>query len=1212
MNQFPYRDQDYAFGQMMLTLRMAIGLTQAELARKLHVSRRTVGSWEAGSKYPKLENLKQFITLAVENRAFTGDSQVDEIRTLWKASQQKVLFDEAWLTALLSHMQTQHLTATQPASDTRLPERPMVDWGDALSVPSFYGRKRELALLKEWVIAERCQVISILGLGGIGKSALAIKLMHEVAEDFDIVIWRSMRDLLYCERLSMDLVQIFTPHLPSSAHETFEQRLAIIAETFRNKRVLLVIDNLETALQEGENVGYVRPGYEGLERFLRHISQTTHQSCVLLTSREKSAVLAAQEGRQSPVRTLRLSHLESEACNQLLAERDVVGSNQERIQLVKAYAGNPLALKIVAQTIVDLFGGEIGQFLEHGEVIFGGIRKLLHEQFVRISHLEQTVLLWLAIMREPATLDELLSLVATPLSRSRLLEALESLHARSLIERGHRQSSFTLQSVVLEYATTQLIAEATQELQSGQFNRLLQHGLEVAQAREYIRQTQERLIIMPILAELSSRHLQNADVENILLDLLDQLRVRPPKEQGYAPANIITMLNLLRGNLNNLDLSHLALRNMHLQNVQIQDSSLVKAIIQDTIFTETFDALTGLAVSPDGIYWAASCTRGEIRLWSASGLTLNRVWQAHSDMIWALVFSPDGSTLLSGSWDGMLKLWNVADDRMIWGARHGSYINSVAFSPDGQSVASSGTDAAVRLWDVANGTEYDVLPHPAPVTSVVWSPDQRHIATGDIDGVLRLWEVHTEESVICVQALSAHTNWIDGLAFSPDSQTLASASWDGTVKLWTMPDAQLKQTLQGHSDQVSRVAWSTDGRLLASSSRDTSIRIWDAEQENYRAMLRGHTASAKGLVFTPDNRLLSGSEDGTLRVWDISNGACVRTIYGYTASLYDVDWDPGSTQLVSGSTDALVTIYDTTEASSPLALAGHIGVVLSSVWSPDGRYLATSEWNNIIRLWDARTGNCLHVLHHPDTESNFIYGLAWSPDSKYLACGTNQRGALLWDVTNGQLLREEQNFPTWIRPVAWHPDGTFIAGGGDNGIVYIWNASNDRVLHKLEGHSSMITSIAYSPDGTLLASGSSSQNGGELFIWDTKSGQLQDTFIEESGIVCAVAWGIDANQIITGGGDGKLRWWDIQTATHHLLQGDHQGTVQALRRSPDGKKLASAGDDGKIMLWDLQTSQYIKSLRRDRPYERLDITGIQGLNKVQKATLATLGAVQTL
>src|SRR5207244_6087528 len=133
------------------------------------------------------------------------------------------------------------------------------------------------------------------------------------------------------------------------------------------------------------------------------------------------------EGSRWPVRALRLARLEADACQQLLAEKGVAGSTSEQTRLIEAYAGNPLALKIVAQTIVELFGGEIAPFLEQGEVVFGGVRELLDEQYARLSALEQSVLLWLAILREPVNLQELMAVLGVPLPRSQVVEAVDGL-----------------------------------------------------------------------------------------------------------------------------------------------------------------------------------------------------------------------------------------------------------------------------------------------------------------------------------------------------------------------------------------------------------------------------------------------------------------------------------------------------------------------------------------------------------------------------------------------------------------------------------------------------------------------------------------------------------------------------------------------------------------------------------------------------------------
>src|SRR6266852_4387088 len=696
-----YRERDYAFGQLILTVRTKLKLTQTELAEKLGVRRRAVIDWEGGLTYPTADHLKHFVTLALEHRVFSTGREAEEIRALWQAARQKVLLDEVWLGGLLSDIQPLPASRLGEESDviTHASASPFksgrrVDWGNAPDVASFYGREWELDLLAEWLVEERCRVVSVLGQGGIGKSALATKVMHHVAKSFEVVIWRSLRDVPSCEALLDSCLQVLAPQGLSDASSSIEKRQDLLLECLRNRRVLLVYDNVESFLEEGEESGRMRADYEGFARVLRRVAETEHQSCWQLTSREKSSELVPLEGSRAPVRALRLARLDAEACQQLLAEKGVAGSTSEHLQLIEAYAGNPLALKIVARTIVELFEGQIAPFLEQGEVVFGGVRELLDEQYARISALEQSVLLWLAILREPVTLQELLAVLSVPLPRSQVLQAVESLHRRSLLERGQRQGSFTLHAVVMEYVTTRLIAEVTGEIKQGHFSRLIEHGLELAPCKEYVRQTQQRLIVAPILAGLRRSYPLRTALEERLLALLNELRQREDSAQGYGPANLLALLRELRGHLRGLDLSHLVLRSAYLQEVEMQDTTLAGAMLQDCVWMSTFGSIWAVAISHEGKYWAAGNRRGEVWVWADQ--TLHQVWQAHTDIVPFLSFSPDGLRLASGSYDGMVKVWEVERGALLWSGSHTSNISGLAYSPDGTIVASGGRDATVR------------------------------------------------------------------------------------------------------------------------------------------------------------------------------------------------------------------------------------------------------------------------------------------------------------------------------------------------------------------------------------------------------------------------------------------------------------------------------------------------------------------------------------
>src|SRR5437868_9070412 len=451
VKRYSYGERDYAFGQLMLTLRMRLGLTQADLAEVLHVHRRAVAGWEAGSSYPKADHLKELIALGVRVSAFAAGREEEEIRALWKAAHQKVLLDEAWLRDLLAPAASVPLSppagtlAAQAAAEPVASRR--VNLVEALDVSHFAGREVEVAELSRWMVQERCRLVALLGMGGIGKSTLASLLGSLLAAHFEAVLWRSVRDAPSCQELVADCITFFSETPPAAFPTSLEQRINQLLTRLQTHRCLLVLDNLETLLASGDREGGYLQGYEGYERLIQRLAESAHQSCVLLTSREKPREIEPLEGIRAPVRSLALAGMAEQAGHDLLTDKGLSGTPAAWQRLVASYAGNPLALKIVAQAISDLFNGNLDRFLQEGELIFNGVRPVLRQQVGRLSPLEHLLLTWLAMLREWTQLDTLVQVLHPRVLRSQVLEALEALSRRSLLERG-QQASFDLQSVV--------------------------------------------------------------------------------------------------------------------------------------------------------------------------------------------------------------------------------------------------------------------------------------------------------------------------------------------------------------------------------------------------------------------------------------------------------------------------------------------------------------------------------------------------------------------------------------------------------------------------------------------------------------------------------------------------------------------------------------------------------------------------------------------
>jgi transcriptional regulator with XRE-family HTH domain len=466
-----YRDEvrDFDFADRALALRQRAGMTQRELADRLGVNYKAIGTWEGGHCYPGAERLKQLIALYLERGVLPAGREEDEAAALWgavrgAAARRTVPFDPYWFTSLLGASGTAASAAspppaivpsTSPAPGDAQPAVAVLpaarhDWGEAPDAPVVQSRARELATLAGWVREERCRLALVLGEGGIGKTTLAARLAYDLAPEFAVMYWRSLRNAPLPEDwLAGAVAALSAPQ--AIPPEGLEARLGLLLEMLRERRCLLVLDNLETVLEPGVPAVRYRAGYEGYGEILRRLGESAHQGCLLVTSREQPL-----REDQTAVRALRLQGLEVDEARALLGHRELAGGEEAWQALVARYAGNPLALQVVGATVAAVFDGDIAAFLAHDVAVFGDIRQLLEEQVARLSAQEQVVLSWLAEEREPVGFADLVADLGPLVGRAAVVEAVEALARRSLLVPG-RHGTFSLQPVVLEYAGTWLV-----------------------------------------------------------------------------------------------------------------------------------------------------------------------------------------------------------------------------------------------------------------------------------------------------------------------------------------------------------------------------------------------------------------------------------------------------------------------------------------------------------------------------------------------------------------------------------------------------------------------------------------------------------------------------------------------------------------------------------------------------------------------------------
>jgi len=375
-----------------------------------------------------------------------------------------------------------------PLSREEAKSQNQFDWGEAPDVSEFYGRTEELATLKHWILEERCRLVTLLGMGGMGKTSLSVKLTEQIQDKFEFVIWRSLHNAPPIKDFLTELIRFLSNEQETDLPETIYARVSLLIRYLRASRCLLVFDNVETILQGCDPqeavcnycAGHYCQGYEGYSELFRRVGEVQHQSCLVLTSREKPKQTGLLEGDTLPVRFLQVKGLQLVDIQAIFRAKGCFrGSTTEWGRLIDCYAGNPLALKVVSTTIQKLFDGSISEFLNQNTAVFGDILNLLEQQFNRLSVTEKEIINWLVLNGQPASFSEMRTNMSSSVSPQKLLEALESLEARSLIDK--KAALFSTPPVVMEYASYRFSEQNNPQLQhkalsGNQYQRLVAHS----------------------------------------------------------------------------------------------------------------------------------------------------------------------------------------------------------------------------------------------------------------------------------------------------------------------------------------------------------------------------------------------------------------------------------------------------------------------------------------------------------------------------------------------------------------------------------------------------------------------------------------------------------------------------------------------------------------------------------------------------------------
>jgi len=414
-------------------------------------------------------------------------------------------------------------------------QSPLIDWDEAPDLDHFYGRTQPLNQLEEWITKDNCKLVAIVGIGGIGKTALTVALCDRIQSEFDCLLWRS---LAYQSSLLTLLDSILNTFEPTVIQD-IQSGIRKLKHHLQQRRCLLVLDGLDSVLHQKEDIAEY-------SQLLQSLNLNRHQSCILITSREQLPRFNAIAANSKWVRCLTLQGLELTDAMALLQAGGFTGQEPGLSALCQLYRGNPLALKTIIPLIQSIFAGNISAFRRQNSIVVGDhLEALLNQQFDRLSESERSIAYWLAIWQEPIALCRLQSHLLYASDPSVILTGIAALETRSLLEKRFSADtpSFTLQPMVMKVVTDRLIEQAVREI-----NQVIQSDdishLHVLRTHWLMRPGTDDIAGDRLIFQLREKlwATYGTSLSQTLLQILFQLQDRSPQIVGYARCNLTALL----------------------------------------------------------------------------------------------------------------------------------------------------------------------------------------------------------------------------------------------------------------------------------------------------------------------------------------------------------------------------------------------------------------------------------------------------------------------------------------------------------------------------------------------------------------------------------------------------------------------------------------------------------------------------------------------
>jgi WD40 repeat protein len=570
-----------------------------------------------------------------------------------------------------------------------------------------------------------------------------------------------------------------------------------------------------------------------------------------------------------------------------------------------------------------------------------------------------------------------------------------------------------------------------------------------------------------------------------------------------------------------------------------------------------------------------------------AGGPLIRTFEGHTGEISSIAITLDGRNAVSASWDGSLRIWDLASGATLRTLKgHTGCVNAVVLTPDGMRAVSGCTAGELRVWDLGTGQIVRNLRAPPTqeitgkraaalsnvsddkegVEALAITFDGMRAVSGHSGGMINLWDLQSGRKL---RTMSLQSGKVTAVVISPDDRSIIAGA-GGTLGIWELDTGRRLATLKEYMLPVNSVAVTRDGRTLIAGSWEGTVDIWDlkSRQQLWRFALRQEpllpraVTAVHAVTITQDGRRAvagaggSAGDDNSIRVWDLEQGNEVCSLKGHEYAVTALALSPDGKQLFSGSRDNRLKLWNLGNCDER-HLVAHVDWVAAIVITPDGQQAVSSSRDSTIAVWSLLEGRVSRTLRgHGDR----VEALAINSD--LLVSGSMDSTIKVWDITTGQSLTTINN-DSAVKAVAITDDNRYVASGDCNNVVKLWELTTGQEVRSLRGHTDWVEAVTFASDGSRLVSGARDNT---LRVWNSVTGQEISSFKEHSDWVRSVALLADGRRAVCSSGREVLIWDLVSKRKIVELKG-HTNTVEASAVSVDGRFIVSVATDNTVRLW---------------------------------------------